>query len=77
MERRRLRRALRRSRRGPDHEGGRCASWHVVDVDAGVWVSRGPLADARLRGDARGRNGGVRQELATGVERAPSAIRMI
>ena len=27
---------------------------------------RGPHADARLRGDARGRDGGVREELAAG-----------
>ena len=25
--------------RWPDHEDGRCASWHVVDVDAGLWLS--------------------------------------
>jgi hypothetical protein len=36
-----------------------------VDVDAGLRASRRPLADTRLRANARGRNGGVREELAT------------
>src|SRR5262249_20555520 len=34
-----------------------------LTVDAGVRTSRRPHADARLCGDARGRDGGVRQEL--------------
>src|SRR5262249_52570306 len=38
-----------------------------MDVDARIRLSRRPNADARLRGYARGRDGGVRQELATGV----------
>ena len=38
-----------------------------MDVDARVRLSRGPYADTRLRGDARGRDGSVRQELAAGV----------
>jgi hypothetical protein len=38
-------------------------------VDAGLRTARRPHADARLRGDARGRDGGVRQKLAAGVGR--------
>jgi len=38
-----------------------------VDVDARLWTPRGPHANARLRGDARGRDGGVRQKLAAGA----------
>src|SRR5262245_51756039 len=36
-------------------------------MDAGLRLPRGPHADLRLRANARGRNGGVRQELAQGV----------
>jgi len=32
----------------------------TLDVDSSLLASRGPLADARLRGDARGCDGGVR-----------------
>jgi hypothetical protein len=35
-----------------------------VAVNAGLWPPRGPHADPRLRADARGGDGGVRQELA-------------
>src|SRR5262245_29800699 len=42
-----------------------------MDVDARLWTSRGPHADARLRADARGCDGRVRQELAAGI--APGA----
>jgi hypothetical protein len=42
-----------------------------VDVDARLWPARGPHTDARLRGDARGRNGGFREELAEGVTHKP------
>jgi len=35
-------------------KGRRCAGRHVMDVDAGFRPARGPHADARLRGDARG-----------------------
>jgi hypothetical protein len=38
-----------------------------VDVDASVRASRRPHTNARLCRDARGRDGGVRQELAAGV----------
>jgi hypothetical protein len=40
--------------------------------DTGVpsFDARGSHADARLRGDARGRDGGVRRELAAGVKGA-------
>jgi len=36
-------------------------------VGASFRAPRGPHAEARLRGDARGRDGGVREELAAGV----------
>jgi len=38
-----------------------------MDVDARVRIPREPHTDARLRADARGRDGGVRQELAAAV----------
>jgi hypothetical protein len=47
----------------------RLAGRNAVDVDARLWASRGPHSDARLRGDTRGRDGGVRQELAAGIGR--------
>jgi hypothetical protein len=37
----------------------------ALDVDA-RFRARGPHSDARLRGDARGRDGGVREKLAAG-----------
>ena len=52
---------FKRSPLGPDQ------NQEDYDVPAGgVIVGRGPHADARLRGDARGRHGRVRQELAAG-----------
>ncbi len=36
-------------------------------VDAGFRAPQGPHADARLRVDARGCDGGIRKELAAGV----------
>ena len=48
----------------PHHEGARRAGRYAMDVDAHFRLSRRPHADARLRGDARGRDGGVREELA-------------
>src|SRR5262245_65315027 len=46
-------------------------------VDARLWPSRRPHADLRLRGDARGCDGSVRKELATGNERrTPPPIRI-
>jgi len=45
----------------------RVARRHALAVDARPWPPWGPNADARLRRDARGRHGGVRQELAAGV----------
>jgi len=50
-----------------DHEGARGTGGLAVAVDARLWPARAPLADARLRGDARSRDGGVREELAAGV----------
>jgi hypothetical protein len=44
--------------------GARRAEWYALDVDARLRAPRGPHADARLRSDARSRNGGVRQKLA-------------
>ena len=38
-----------------------------MDVDARLRAPRGPHADARLRGDARGCHGSVREELAAGA----------
>src|SRR5262245_30848921 len=38
----------------------------AMAVDAGLRAPRGPHAAARLRADARGCNGGVREELASG-----------
>jgi len=35
-------------------------------VDARLPLSRGPHANARLRTDARGRDGSIREELAAG-----------
>src|SRR5215468_3145285 len=40
-------------------------------VGASFRAPRGPHAEARLRSDARGRDGGVRQELAAGIGRRP------
>jgi hypothetical protein len=63
MARRRLRRArgrhCRRAHLRSQRTGG--AS---VDVDAGLRLSQRPHTDSRLRADARGCHGGVRQELA-------------
>jgi len=39
----------------------------AVAVDAGFRAPQGPHADARLRVDARGCDGGIRKELAAGV----------
>jgi hypothetical protein len=38
-----------------------------VDVDPSVWAPRRPHTDPRLRGDARGRDGGICKELAAGM----------
>src|SRR5262245_51520309 len=51
----------------PHHESSRRAGRNTVDVDARLRAPRRSLADLRLRGDARGRDGGVREELAAGV----------
>ena len=45
-----------------------------MDVEARVRIPRGPHTDARLRRDARGHDGGVRQELAAGVVLGRSAF---
>jgi hypothetical protein len=45
----------------------RLASRHTVDMDASPRLPRGSHPDARLRGDARGCDGGIREELATGI----------
>src|SRR5262249_47332183 len=64
MERRRLR-CARGWCRGRPHLQGECrAGRRALDVDAGLRSPRGPHPDARLCGDARGRDGGVRQKLA-------------
>src|SRR5215467_10062277 len=51
----------------PHLEGSRGPGGNAVDVDAGLWPSRGPHADVRLRGVARDRDGGLRRELAAGM----------
>jgi hypothetical protein len=62
-----LKRARALPRRGrPHHEGGG-AGGAFIDVDARLRPPRKPHADAQLRGDARGRDGGVREELAAGM----------
>jgi hypothetical protein len=48
-------------------KGGGSAGWEPMAVDAGLRTARRQRADARLRADARGRDGGVREELAKGV----------
>jgi hypothetical protein len=62
-----IRRAGRRRRGRPDHEGGSGTGRNAVNMDAGLRASRGPHADTRLCRDARGRDGGIRQELAEGA----------
>jgi hypothetical protein len=51
---------------GQHHERRRLTHRLAVDVDATLRLPRRPLADARLRSDARGGDGGVREELAAG-----------
>jgi len=52
------------SPRPPLVNEGQCVPGRgIMDVDACLWAPRGPHADARLRGDARGCDGGVRQKL--------------
>ena len=46
---------------------GRITRRHAVDVDARLRAPRRPHANPRLRADTRGRDDGVRQELAAGV----------
>src|SRR5215475_11209999 len=70
VERRRFRRAGQWRRCRPHLEGTCGPSRVAVDVDADVRLPRGPHADTRLRGDARGGYGGVRQELAAGMTKA-------
>jgi hypothetical protein len=63
-------------------EDGRCRRLHLshahwtegppLDVDDPR--QQGVLTDARLRADARGGDGGVRQELATGKSAAPISL---
>src|SRR5215831_13067282 len=40
---------------------------HPVDVDSSLLAPRRPHANARLRGDTRGCDGSVRQELAAAI----------
>jgi hypothetical protein len=48
-----------------------------VDVDAGLRLSQRPHTDSRLRADARGCHGGVRQELAAVKCSGPSLALII
>jgi hypothetical protein len=66
--RRRLRRARRRRCGRPHLQRRRRAGRNAVDVDARLRAPRRSHADARLRRDARGCDGGVRQELAEGID---------
>src|SRR5262245_50922385 len=50
---------------------------HPVDVDSSLLAPRRPHADSRLRSDARGCDGGVRQELATRISPALPLARML
>src|SRR6516164_11082153 len=60
------------------HEGRRCAGGHGMDVDARLRLPRGPHTNPRLRADARGRDGSIREELAAGVTaRARRADRQV
>src|ERR1700756_3125724 len=61
--------------RNPDRRLKRWQIRHALAVDARLWSARRLHADARLRGDARGRDGGVRKELAAAVvaRRTPGA----
>ena len=47
---------------------------NAVDVDAGIRPPRGSHADARLRGNARGGDGGLRQKLTAGMMRLAGAM---
>jgi hypothetical protein len=67
VARRRLRRARRWGRCRSHHEGARRALRFAVDVDGRFRISRGSHPNERLRGDARGGDGSVRQELAAGI----------
>jgi hypothetical protein len=56
-----MRKRERRRRRQPHlQSGGRRAGRYALDVDAGLRAARRPHAHARLRADARGRDGSVR-----------------
>src|SRR5262249_6160285 len=59
-----MRRACRWRSCGPHLQGSRFASRDAADVDARLRTPRRPHADARLPANARGRDGGVREELA-------------
>jgi hypothetical protein len=50
--------------RRPHLQSERIASRGVMDVGTSLRTPRGPHANARLCGDTRGRDGGIRQELA-------------
>src|SRR5262249_1079830 len=73
----RLQRAHRRAVLGCLPRGDRAVLLHAtralaraasaLGMGRGLWPARRPLADLRLRTDARGRDGGVRQELAAGI----------
>ena len=52
---------------GRDHEGRRRTGGNALHMDAPPLVTTKTAADARLRANARGRDGGVRQKLAARV----------
>ena len=53
----------------PHHEGIRSAGGNAMAVDADLRLPRGSVTDPRLRGDTRGRDGSVREELAADLMR--------
>src|SRR5262249_38113469 len=67
-----MRRTCRWRSCGPHLQGSRFASRDAADVDARLRTPRRPHADARLPANARGRDGGVREELAAGVAHSHS-----
>jgi hypothetical protein len=48
-----------------------------MDVNARLWAARGPHADTRLRGDARRRDGSLRQELAAEMNHSMGVCRSL
>src|SRR5215831_17608519 len=71
VERGRLRRARQWHRGRPHYEVRRRPRGDAVALDAGLRSPRRSHAHLRLRADARGSDGGVREELAAAVKKSP------